>query len=123
MADDVELIVQLPRDSPVDRHLSEDLPPSIASGRVILDHLPADSRGRIIAPPAGEVVVSVLSPEALSREAEQVSRQIRQAPAGGEPLVVEVQAAVELREEELTAVLDAAARTGRVVLLRILSSG
>ncbi len=123
MADDVELIVQLPRDSPVDRHLSENLPPSIASGRVILDHLPADSRGRIIAPPAGEVVVSVLSPEALSREAEQVSRQLRQAPAGGEPLVVVVQAAEELREEELTAVLDAAAHTGRVVLLRILSSG
>jgi hypothetical protein len=123
MADDVELIVQLPRDSPVDRHLRENLPPSIASGQVILDHLPADSRGRIIAPPAGEVIVSVLSPEALAREAEQISRQIREAPAGGEPLVIQVQAAEELREEELAAVLDAAASTGRVVLLRILSSG
>lgn len=123
MADDVELIVQLPRDSPVDRHLRDDLPPSIASGRVILQHLPADSQGRLIAPPAGEVVLSVLSPEALRREAEQVTREIRQAAADGEPLVVQVQAAQELHEDELAALLDATARTRRVVLLRIMSSG
>lgn len=122
MADDVELIIQLPRDSVVDRHLREDPPPSVASGRVVIERLPADAEGRILPPPAGEVVLSVLSPEALSREADQVRQVIRRAAADGEPLVVEVEAAEELREDELAAVLDAAARTRRVVLLRVLGS-
>jgi hypothetical protein len=68
------------------------------------------------------VVLSVLSPEALSREADQVRQVIKHAAADGEPLVVVVQAAEELREDELAAVLDAAARTRRVVLLRVLGS-
>jgi len=122
MADDVELIIQLPRDSVVDRHLREDPPLSVASGRVVIERLPADAEGRVLPPPAGEVVLSVLSPEALSREADQVRQVIRGAAADGEPLVVVVEAAEELREDELAAVLDAAARTRRVVLLRVLGS-
>jgi hypothetical protein len=120
MADEVELIIQLPRDSAVDRQLSEDPPLSVSSGRVVVERLPADAAGRILPPPAGEVVLSVLSPEALSREAEQVRHVIKRAAANGEPLVVLVQAAEELRDDELAAVLDAAARTRRVVLLRVL---
>lgn len=122
MADDVELIIQLPRDSAVDRHLREDPPPSVASGRIVVERLPADAEGKVLPPPAGEVVLSVLSPEALSREADQVRQVIKRAAADGEPLVVVVQAAEELREDELAAVLDAAARTRRVVLLRVLGS-
>jgi hypothetical protein len=121
MADDVELIIQLPRDGALDRYFRDDPPLSLASGRVVLEHLPADADGRILPPAGGEVVLSVLSPEAL-RDAEQVERVIRQAPAAGEPLVVRVQDAEELRDDELTAVLDAAAHTRRVVILQVLGS-
>jgi hypothetical protein len=121
MADDVELIIQLPRDGALDRYFRDDPPPSVASGRVVLEHLPADAGGRILPPPGGEVVLSVLSPEAL-RDAEQVEQVIRQAPAAGEPLVVRVQDAEELRDNELAAVLDAAAHTRRVVILQVLGS-
>jgi hypothetical protein len=122
MADDVELIVQLPDDSELDRNLREDPPPSVVSGRVVIERLPADTEGRIMPPEAGVVVLSVLSPEALVREADQVRLVIEDAAGDGEPLVVLVQNAEHLREQELRAVLDAAARTGRVVLLRVLSS-
>jgi hypothetical protein len=122
MADDVELIIQVPRESGLDRHLRADPPQSVASGRVVIERLPAGPDGRVAPPPAGEVVLSVLSPEALSREADQVRQVIKRAAADGEPLVVVVQAAEELRDDELAAVLDAAARTRRVVLLRVLGS-
>ena len=121
MADDVELIIQLPRDGALDRYFRDDPPLSLASGRIVLEHLPADAGGRILPPAGGEVVLSVLSPEAL-RDAEQVEQVIRQAPAAGEPLVVRVQDAEELRDDELAAVLDAAAHTRRVVILQVLGS-
>ncbi len=119
MADDVELIIQVPRGSAVDRHLREDPPLSVASGRAVIERLAADAQGRVLPPAAGEVVLSVLSPEALSREADQVKQVIKQAAAGDEPLVVLVQAAEELRDDELAAVLEAAVHTRRVVLLRV----
>jgi hypothetical protein len=124
MADNVELIIQLPHDSAVNHQLRQDPPPSIADGRIVLEHLPADADGRLL-PPAeseGEVVMSVLSPEALRREAEQLRHVIGRAARDGRPLFVLVQAAEELREDELAAILDAAAHTGRVVMLRVLGS-
>jgi hypothetical protein len=122
VADEVELIIQVPRGSAVDRQLREEPPPSVASGRVIVERIPADAEGRIEPPAAGEEVLSVLSPEALSREADQVRRVIRQAEDDGGPLVVIVQVAEELREEELTSVLAAATRAKRPVLLTVLGS-
>jgi hypothetical protein len=122
MADDVELIVQVPRDSTVDRQLREDPPLSVSSGRVVVERFPADADGRLLLPEAGEIVLSVLSPEALSREAGEVRRVIKQAAADGEPLVVVVELAEELRDDELAAVLEAASQTHRVVLLRVLAS-
>lgn len=122
MADDVALIIQLPRDSAVDRQLREDPPLSVSGGRVVIERLHADAEGRILPPPAGEVVLSVLSPEALSREAEEVKLVIRRAAADGGPLVVLVQTAEELRDDELAAIIEAAAHTRRVVLLRVLGS-
>jgi hypothetical protein len=122
MAADVELIVQLPRDSVADRNLREETPPSVTSGRVLIQHLPADSEGRLIAPEGGEVILSVPSPEALKRESGEVSRLIRAREEEGEPLVIVVDDAEYLREEELSAVLDGAAHTRRMVLLRVLSS-
>ncbi len=79
--------------------------------------------GTLEAPAAGQVVLSLLSPEALEREASEVLRVIGQAGTGVEPLVVEVEAAEELREAELAALLSAASRTSRAVILRIIRDG
>src|SRR5262249_18298238 len=77
--------------------------------------------GRLGPPEAGEVVMSVLSPEALARDQQEVRDVILRAPDDAEPLVIIVEAAEELREDELAAVLDAAARAGRSVILRVLA--
>jgi hypothetical protein len=65
--------------------------------------------------------MSVLSPEALRREPDEVRDVIRDAPDDREPLVIIVEAAEELREEELGVVLDAAARANRRVIVRIMA--
>jgi hypothetical protein len=121
MAIPTSLIVQLPRDGAVDRNFRADPPPSVVSGRVVLDHVASEADGRLGPPEAGEIVMSVLSPEALTRERQQVADVIRRAAAGDEPLVIIVQAAEELREDELAAVLAAAAHTHRRVILRIMA--
>jgi hypothetical protein len=67
--------------------------------------------------------LSVLSPGALAREPEKVRRVIDRAGPGNEPLIVVVEAAEELREEELGPVLAAARRSRRPVILRIAGDG
>jgi hypothetical protein len=109
------LIVQLPRGSAVERNWAGELPPSIASGRVVLEHFAGEGP-----PEAGQVVLSVLSPEAL-RDQQQVCDAIDEAPDEGGPLVVIVEAAEYLREDELAAVLDAAGRAHRPVIVRVLA--
>jgi hypothetical protein len=116
------LIVELAEGGEVDRYFQADPPPSLASGRVVLDHFAADADGGLGLPEAGEVVLSVLSPEALTREREQVREVIEGAGPGDEPLVIIVQAAEELREDELAAVIDAASRAPRPVILRVLTN-
>jgi hypothetical protein len=120
MAKEVGLIVELTRDSAVDRNVRADLPPSIKSGRVALDHIEADDLGRLSPPPAGEVVLTVLSPEALRRDPQVVRDAIAQADSDQPPVIV-VEAAEYLREDEIAAVLDAADRADRTVILRILT--
>lgn len=63
------------------------------------------------------------SPEALERESGQVRHVIARAGTGTEPLVLVVEAAEALREEELAAVLDAASHTSRAVILRVMRDG
>ena len=121
MTNETGLIVQLPRDGAVDRQLRADPLPSVASGQVVLDHVPREADGRLGPAEAGEVVMSVLSPEALRREPDEVRDVIRDAPDDREPLVIIVEAAEELREEELGVVLDAAARANRRVIVRIMA--
>jgi hypothetical protein len=121
MTDEANLIVQLAPDSALDQNLLADPPASVRSGRVVLDHVPAGEDGRLGPPEAGEIILSVLSPEALRREPEQVRDVIRQAPAAGEPPVIIVETAEELREDELGVVAGAAARSHRTVILRVLS--
>lgn len=121
MTSEASLIVQLPRDGAVDRHFQAGPPPSVASGRVVLDHITPGAGGRLGPPEAGEIVMSVLSPEALIRERQQLRDVVHRAAAGDEPLVIIVQAAEELREDELAAVLAGAAHTRRPVILRVMA--
>jgi hypothetical protein len=94
----------------------------VRSGDVVLEAGPTDDEGNLEAAAAGEVVLSVPSPETLSREAGEVRRVIAQAGTGAEPLVVVVEAAEELREEELAAVVQASEHTARPVILRVVRS-
>jgi hypothetical protein len=121
MTDDVALIIQLPAGSAVDRQLELDPPPSVAGGRVVIERITADVEGTIQPPEAGQVVLSFLSPEDLRREAEQIRQEIRPGD-GGEPPVVVVEVAEELREDELAVLLQAAEEASRVVILCILGS-
>jgi hypothetical protein len=121
VAHDAEVIVQLPHGSSVDTHLREETPAAVTDGRVVLERLPAGADGTLLPPEAGEIVLTVASPEGLRRDAAGVERVIRAAAADGGPLVLLVEAAGYLRDNELTAVLDAAGSTRRPVILRIMS--
>lgn len=123
MADQPRLIIELPRGGAVDRQLRAQALPSLASGEVVVEDGPTDAEGALEASTAGQVVLSVPSPESLRREAAEVRRVIAHAGTGVEPLVVVVEAAEELREEELAPVLEAATHTSRAVILRIVRDG
>ncbi|HEV3229964.1 MAG TPA: hypothetical protein VGY97_10850 [Solirubrobacteraceae bacterium] len=120
MAHQPKLILQVPQGGAVDRQLSADAPQSVADGDVVVELGPTDAEGTLEPPAAGEVVLSVPSPEALGREAAEVRRVIGRAGTGVEPLVIVVEAAEELREDELASVLEAAGHTSRAVILRII---
>ena len=120
MTSPVRVIVELARDGAVDRDLRADPPPSMATGEVVLDHVEADPAGNIGPPEAGEVVMSVLSPEGL-RDAPEIRDVVGQADDSDEPLTIVVEAAEYLREDELSVVLDAAQRADRLVILRIVA--
>ncbi len=67
MADEVKLIIQVPRGSSVDLHLKADPPAAIADARVIVEHLAPGDGGKLLPPEAGEVVLTVPSPDAALR--------------------------------------------------------
>jgi hypothetical protein len=112
------LIVEVPSGGRLDRRLRSTPPPETAVVR-----LPADAEGRLEAPDAGQVVMSVPSPEALVRESDEVRRVVDEAGTGTEPLVVVVEAAEELRADELAPLLEAAERSRRSVILRVMGDG
>ena len=90
---------------------------------MVVEHGATDAEGNLEALAAGQVVMSLPSPEALAREPGEVRRVIARAGTGVEPLVIVVEAAEELREEELAATLDAAGRAPRAVILRVVRDG
>lgn len=114
------LIIQVPHGGALERQLKLEPPPSVASDEVVVQVGATDAEGNLEPPDAGEVVLSVSSPEALAREGAEVQRVIAHAGTGIEPLVLVVEAAEELREEELTAVVEAAGHTSRPVILRVI---
>ena len=120
MADEAKLIIQVPRGSSVDLFLKADPPAAIADVRVIVEHLQAGEDGKLAPPPAGEVVLTVPSPEALRREPGEVRRAISGAAGDGPPLVVLVEGAQALRDDEIGSLISAALQTSRMVILRIL---
>jgi hypothetical protein len=115
MPDPPTLIVQVPRGP-----LAEALRAQPPSGEVVVEIGDTDGRGALEANTAGEVVLSVPSPETLAREPDQVRRVIAHAGTGSEPLVVEIEAAEELRDEELAPALAAASHTERPVIVRVI---
>ncbi len=119
MASEPRLIIELPQGGALERQLEHAALASIASGEIVVAAGPTDEDGNLEAAAAGQVVLSVPSPEALRRQAEDAARVIRQAGTGTEPLVVSVGVAEELREEELATLLKAAGHARRAVILRI----
>jgi hypothetical protein len=120
MAKEVGLIVELAPGGAVDRNLRADVPQSVRSGRVVLDHITPGEDGRLSPPPAGQVVMSVPSPEALARDREEVQHSVTQADPDQPPVII-VEAGEYLREDELAAVLDAADSADLTVILRVLA--
>jgi hypothetical protein len=113
------LIIELPRGGAVERQLGEQPLAAVASGEAVVEPGPTDVEGNLEASAAGEIVLSVPSPEALRHEATEVRRIVERAGTGTEPLLLVVEAAEELREDELAAVLEAAEHARRTVILRI----
>jgi hypothetical protein len=120
IANEPSVIVQLPHDSAIDHELRAYPPPSVASGQAVLDHVLPGADGRLEQPEASEIVMSVPSPEAL-RQPTEIRDVIEQAPDKRKPLMIIVEAAEELREEELAVVVDAAERAHRLVIIRIMA--
>jgi hypothetical protein len=105
------LIVEVPAGGPVADQLRREPPADEVAVVALAPGAPP--------PAAGHVVMSVLSPEALVREQAEVRRAVDDAGSGDEPLVVLVEAAEELRDDELAVMLDVARRAPRPVILRI----
>jgi hypothetical protein len=114
------LIIQVPRGGAVERQLSEQPPATLAGADVIVEPGPTDAEGNLESLTGGEVVLSVPSPEALAREPDEVRRVIARAGTGAAPLVVVIEAAEELRDDELAPVLRATSHTSRPVILRVI---
>jgi hypothetical protein len=116
------LILQIPAGGPLDDQLADDPPASWAGDDVVVERSPADSQGVLEPPVTGQVVLSVPSPEALRRQTGDLHRLIDDAGTSTEPIVVVVEAAEVLRQDELS-MAEAARRARRPVILRVIRDG
>jgi hypothetical protein len=114
------LIIQIPGGGALERHLVDDPPAPVATGLVVVDVGATDDEGSLEALTAGEVVLSVPSPAALTRDPGELRRVVARAGPGLQPLVVEAEAAEALSEAELKLVLEAAGHAERPVILRVI---
>jgi hypothetical protein len=115
------LIVQVPQGGAVDRNWRDDMPPSVASHEIIVERLPAGADGSLEPPDAGEIILSVLSPEAFKAEPDELQAAIGGAAPDEQALVILVEAAEYLREDELAVVLDAAKSSHRLIIVRVMA--
>ena len=120
MAHQPKLIIQVARGSDVEQQLAASPPQGLAGGEIVIESGYTTADGHLEPPDVGDVVLSVPSPEALARDPDEVRRVIAHAGTGVEPLVVVVEAAQELRDDELAAVLEATGHASRPVIMRIL---
>ena len=118
--DDVVLVLQIPQGSPLADAIAAAPPAAVVAGNAIVEHGPVDDEGVLEPPEAGRVVLAVPSPESLPREPDEVHRVLSEHETGDEPLVVVVEEAEELRDEELAPVVDAARRATLPVILRVI---
>jgi hypothetical protein len=125
MPHEPSLIVRVRQGSRVERQLRDDPPALVQAGSVSLDPVTAPSSGSgVIEPPSpGQVVYALPSPEGLVRERDELRHAISGAPHGPEPLVIVIEAANALREDELEAAVHAADTSSRAVILTILRDG
>lgn len=117
------LIVQIRRGGEVATQMASQAPPSVQRGDVVIEHATTDSEGRLEAVEAGQALLTLPSPEAIEREADEVRRVIGQAGTGVEPIVLVLETGEELTEEQLQIVLGAAAHSSRAVILRVIADG
>jgi hypothetical protein len=117
------LIIQIPTGGALARQFSEQPPASVTLGDALVEHELTDALGNLEPPAAGEVVLSLPSPEALAREADEVRRVIARAGTGVQPLILVIEAAEQLTDEQLAIVVEAAGHTQRPVILRVIREG
>lgn len=87
---------------------------------VVVEGVATDDLGALEALEVGEVVLSVPSPETLTREPGDVRHVVADAGPGSDPLVIEIEVAEELRADELAVLLEATRHSPRAVLVRVL---
>lgn len=118
MAEQPSLIIQVPRGSAIERQLRAGSPAALRGHDVLVQTAPTDDEGNL-EHLAGEVVLSVPAPAELVRQADEVQRVLRRPGTGTAPLVIVVEAAEELQDDEAALVLEAARRAPRPVILRV----
>lgn len=118
MAEQPALIIQVPRGSAIERQLRDRPPPVLRGHGVLVQTAATDDEGNLEAL-AGEVVLSVPAPQELVRQADEMQRVLTQARTGTAPLVIVVEAAEELQDDQAALVVEAARRAVRPVILRI----
>lgn len=118
MADGPRLIIQVASGSVVDQNLRKR--GLDQRGDVIVQAEPADEHGHLEPPEAGEVVLTVPSPETLSHQPEEVRRVLRRTNDLAAPPVIIVEAAEDLFDDDLAALLDGAAHAAAPVIVRIM---
>jgi hypothetical protein len=119
VAEQPTLIVQVPGGSAIERQLRERPPASLIGDDVLVQTGPTDERG-VLEEMAGDVVLALLAPEELERQAAELTRVLDQAGPGTAPLVVVIQAGEELLEEEAAPLVNAARSARRPVILRVI---
>lgn len=119
MAEEPTLIIQVPRGSAIERQLRAAPPPAIRIHDVLIQSAATDDEGNLEAL-GGEVVLSVPAPSALARQADEVEHVLRRAGTGAAPLVVVIEAAEELENDQVAPIVEAAGRVSRPVVLRII---